>query len=309
MIFDDHYYMLLCLQEAWRYQGLTYPNPPVGACITHHNRLVSLCVHQASGTPHAEVLALQEAFAHLTGDHKITDLTSSEAIHSYLLSTNKKYSHLWQDCSLYTTLAPCHHKGKTPACSHLIKAMGMPRVVIGSDDPYSKGGIEALQHSGIEVVMGVEKAPTQALLYPFLQWRKGRFVVFKYASRLNGTIDTDHINKSYISSERTLNRLHALRDRVELLIIGGNTVRVDRPTLDSRRVGGKAPDVLILSRLSDFDKSIPLFGVPHRKVMISSMDALEDYLTPYRFVMIEGVGKLMEQLKRDHRLLSYLYIT
>ena len=149
MVFNDEQLMRLCLQEAWIYQGLTYPNPAVGACIVQEGRLVSLCAHQQAGMPHAEVLALQQAFAILTGDKEILSLTQSLTqsidIHHYLHKQISKYPRLFTNTTLYTTLSPCNHSGKTPACSDLIKAMGIKKVVIGIQDPHSKGGVESLQ--------------------------------------------------------------------------------------------------------------------------------------------------------------------
>ena len=135
------------------------------------------------------------------------------------------------------------------------------------------------------------QAEAKALIHPFLQWQRDRFVFFKYASRLNGSID-----KGYISGELSLKQVHALRDKIDLLIIGGQTVRADRPTLDSRLVGGKAPDILILSKQQKWDKSIPLFQVPSRKVMIGSLEDIARLIQPYRFIMIEGTDTLMSQL-------------
>jgi len=113
---------------------------------------------------------------------------------------------------------------------------------------------------------------------------QGRFVFFKWAQRLNGTTDG-----GVISSEKSRKNVHAMRDVCDLLVIGGGTVRKDRPTLDARLVNGKAPDVLILSRSKEFDRSIPLFQVPHREVFIE--DNLQR-VQSYKNIMIEGSSKM-----------------
>ena len=286
---NDDFFMDLALKEAWQYQGLTYPNPAVGCCIVENGRILSLQAHQKAGAPHAEILAIQEAFALLSGDDTILTLSDSNDIHDYI--ANAPYRHLFKNSTLYTTLEPCSHKGKTPPCAKLIAHLSFERVVIGTLDPHSKGAIEAFEALHIPTTIGVREQEAKALLYPFLQWRKGRFIFFKYASSLNGVIDG-----GYISDESSLDRVHHLRDKIDLLIIGGATVRADRPTLDARRINGKAPDVLIFSRQKAFDERIPLFNVPDRKVFITD-EVERNFLKPYKFIMIEGVGGMMEHFR------------
>ena len=88
--------------------------------------------------------------------------------------------------------------------------------------------------------------------------------------------------------------MHEIRDKIDLLVIGGNTVRIDRPILDARRIKGKAPDVLIYSKNKEFDKTIPLFNVEERRVFIDdNLERIKDY----RFIMIEGGENLFNELK------------
>ena len=108
------------------------------------------------------------------------------------------------------------------------------------------------------------------------------------AQTLNGSID------GKISSNRALAYVHTLRDKIDLLVIGGNSVRVDKPTLDARYIAGNAPDVFIYSKNKIFDKNIPLFNITNRKVIISD-DLFK--LLDYKFVMIEGVYTLLDKLK------------
>jgi diaminohydroxyphosphoribosylaminopyrimidine deaminase/5-amino-6-(5-phosphoribosylamino)uracil reductase len=128
------------------------------------------------------------------------------------------------------------------------------------------------------------------LLLPFRKWNEDRFVFFKWAQRLNGSTDG-----GVISSKDSLSKVHGMRDVCDLLIIGGNTVRVDRPTLDARLVDGKAPDILIISRQKEFDKTIPLFGIDGRKVMISDNFSS---CHGYKNIMVEG-GANMYKLSKD----------
>jgi diaminohydroxyphosphoribosylaminopyrimidine deaminase/5-amino-6-(5-phosphoribosylamino)uracil reductase len=119
--------------------------------------------------------------------------------------------------------------------------------------------------------------------------QQGTFVFFKYAQTLNGKI-----KGGYISSQKSLKLVHKIRDKIDLLVIGGNTVRVDRPTLDARLCGGKSPDILIYSKQSKFDKTIPLFNVPNRDVYIENS---LDKIYSYKSVMIEGGNGMLESTK------------
>ena len=290
MVIDNNFFMNLALDEAWKYQGLTYPNPAVGCCVVGKNlELLAINAHQKAGQPHAEVNALKDAYFKLTNDNVILDLVSSHEIHSYLL---KNHNNCFKDISLYTTLEPCSHEGKTPSCALLISSLGIKKVFVGSSDlnDDASGGNEILRASGVEVFENILKDKCDELLKPFNAFRERNFVYFKWAQRLNATTDA-----GIISSKSSRKHVHALRDVCDLLVIGGNTVRIDRPTLDARLVNGKAPDILIISRLQEFDRTIDLFNVKGRKVFIADNFSL---LKNYKNIMIEGSSKMFE-LTRD----------
>ncbi|MFT7004308.1 MAG: diaminohydroxyphosphoribosylaminopyrimidine deaminase, partial [Sulfurimonas sp.] len=141
----------------------------------------------------------------------------------------------------------------------------------------------------VDVETSILERKSSDLILPFNKWTQDKFVFFKWAQRLNGTTDC-----GTISSESSRTNVHAMRDVCDLLVIGGNTVREDRPTLDSRLVNGKAPDILIISREKKFDKSIPLFDVSNRNVFIEDNFSLLDN---YKNIMIEGSSKMFELTK------------
>jgi diaminohydroxyphosphoribosylaminopyrimidine deaminase/5-amino-6-(5-phosphoribosylamino)uracil reductase len=291
MVIKDKFFMELALREAWKFQLLTYPNPAVGCtAVNHEDQILAIEAHQKAGAPHAEVLALQTAYFKLTNDDKILSLSSSHDIHNYLI---ENHGGCFKDVSLHVTLEPCSHEGKTPSCANLIAQLDIKRVVIASADKSEKagGGEEILVNSGIKVEHSSLHVRGEALLEPFLKWNQERFVFFKWAQRLDGSVDG-----GTISSHESRTLVHRMRSKCDLLIIGGETVRVDRPTLDARLCEGKAPDVLILSRTKEFDKEIPLFHIPNRKVMIeSNFEKLKDY----NCIMIEG-GANMFELSKNH---------
>ncbi len=283
------FYMQLALDAAWRYQGLTFPNPAVGACVVGvHGEILALNAHQKAGEAHAEVLALRDAYTALSGDETIAKEHNAYLLHDYLKTHHKG---CFKDTTLYVTLEPCAHVGKTPSCTSLIVALGIAAVVIAHDDPnlVAAGGTTALKNAAIDVTCNVLHEKAAALLLPFSSWQHKAFVLFKWAQRLDGTIDG-----GIISSQASRRHVHALRNVCDLLVIGGNTVRLDRPTLDARMVDGKAPDVLIYSHHDDFDRSIALFNVPERKVYVeSSLQRIE----LYQNVLVEGGSGMYEALK------------
>ena len=282
--------MQIAIDSAWEFQGLTFPNPAVGCSVVDvHGKIISVGVHEKAGEPHAEVNALQMAFALLKDDSSILLLSDSATIHDYLID---RHDNIFTDCTLYVTLEPCAHHGKTPSCALLIKELGIKKVVVGHKDPNADaaGGISILKESGCEVEIAEEcELRANDLLKPFITWQKKSYVTFKWAQRLDGTIDG-----GTISSQLSRINVHAMRDVSDLIVIGGETVRSDRPTLDARLVDGKVCDVLIYSRQTEFDKEIPLFSVEGRNVYIeSSLDRIENY----KNILIEGGPTMFEATK------------
>lgn len=287
MKIDDNFYMKLAVDEAWKYQLLTYPNPAVGCVVVKDGKLLSIEAHKEAGKPHAEVNALKSAFLSYDKNSLLSVKDDSFDIHNFLINNHNGF---FNDCEIFVTLEPCNHIGKTPSCANLLSILKPKRVVIGVLDPNEKasGGLKFLKEKGIDVICNVLKKECEDLILPFKAWQNRSCIFFKMAQTLNGMIDGN------ISSKRAKIYLHTLRDKIDLLLIGGNTVRIDRPTLDSRYVLGKNPDIFIYSKNKIFDKNIPLFQVPSRNVIIS--DDLFKILK-YNFIMVEGVYNLLETLK------------
>ena len=127
------------------------------------------------------------------------------------------------------------------------------------------------------------------LLKPFITWQQKPYVTYKWAQRLDGTVDG-----GTISSQLSRIQVHAMRDCSDLIVIGGHTVRSDRPTLDARLVDGKVCDVLVYSRQSEFDQSIPLFNVAGRDVYVEpSLERIKQY----KNILIEGGPAMFEATK------------
>jgi len=280
--------MKLAIKEAWKYQLLTYPNPAVGATVVQNNQVLSVEAHKVSGSSHAEVLALKEAFLIKYPSSDLKNINDSKEIHEYL---SQNHNGFFQDCEIYVTLEPCNHIGKTPACAMLLESIKIQKVYIGTIDPNenASGGYERLKNAKIDVEVDICKNDTDKLLYPFFKYQSGHFNFFKIAMR-----EDKSITGGYITTQDSLNLVHNIRTKIDLMVIGGNTVRTDRPTLDSRfSILKKSSDILIYSSKNNFDKTIPLFKVPNRKVTISSS---LDLIKNKHFVMIEGGYNLLSEL-------------
>jgi len=271
-LIGSDFFMQLAIKQAWKYQGLTYPNPAVGAVVVKNNQILSIAAHQFAGGPHAEVYAIKEAFENLTNS-KI-NLNDSKDIHSFLL---QNHNNIFHHCNIYTTLEPCNHIGKTPSCANLIEKLGFQKVYIGAKEQNieARGGARRLKN----VEFGIMEKECEDLIEPFKIWQKRAFVLFKLAQTHNGKI-----TGGYISSKQSLTLVHKIREKITKLVIGGNTVKIDRPTLDCRLVSKKAPDVQIYSN-QEFDKTIPLFQVKDRVVEISKDLS---FLDKPGFVLVEG---------------------
>lgn len=281
--------MQLAIDKAWKYQFLTYPNPAVGATVVKDSKLLSVEAHKEAGKPHAEVLALKEAFLSKYPDSELKNIDDSHSIHNFLYENHNDF---FKNCEIYVTLEPCNHTGKTPACAMLLEQVGIKSVYIGTLDPNKEasGGLQRLKNAHIKVEVGIEKKKTDELLAPFEKWQESNFKFFKIAMREDGSVDG-----GYITTKDSLTLVHEIRTKLDLMVIGGNTVRIDKPTLDARYAKqNKAPDILIYSRQKEFNKDIPLFGVKNRVVNIcDSLDILEKN----NFVMIEGGLNLLTNIK------------
>ncbi|MEA3316150.1 MAG: bifunctional diaminohydroxyphosphoribosylaminopyrimidine deaminase/5-amino-6-(5-phosphoribosylamino)uracil reductase RibD, partial [Campylobacterota bacterium] len=281
-------FMQLAIDSAWRYQFLTYPNPAVGATVVKDNKVLAVGCHKKAGMPHAEVEALKLAYLTKYPNSQLKDLTNSSDIHNFLIQNHNDF---FIDCSIYVTLEPCNHTGKTPACASLLEYISIKKVYISTLDTnnIATGGYQRLKDIGIDVEVGLLENQGKELLYPFTQWQKSNFSFFKIAMREDGSV-----NGGYITTKDSLTLVHKIREKLDLLVIGGETVRVDRPTLDARFSDTNiSPNILIYSKQKDFDKTIPLFNIKNREVVIC--DNL-DLISKNRFIMIEGGLNLLKTI-------------
>jgi len=211
--------MRLAIQEARKGWGRTSPNPAVGAVIVQNGEVVAKGYHHQAGLPHAEVEAL------------------------------KRVGHRCPEGTLYVTLEPCNHVGRTPPCTQAILKSGIRRVVMGMKDPNPRvagGGAAFLKANGIHVTVGVLEPECRQLNEAFCVYiTEGRpFVIAKSAMTLDGWTATSTGHSQWITSEASRAFVHRLRDRVDAVMVGVGTVIADDPSLTARLKKGRGRDPL-----------------------------------------------------------------
>lgn len=223
----DQAYMRLAMAEAIRALGRTHPNPAVGAIVVLNGKVVGRGWTKPPGGPHAEIVALKAAGKKAKG------------------------------ATLYTTLEPCNHYGRTPPCSDAILKAGIKRVVYGSLDPNPKvngAGLRKLRRGGVAVKGPVLRQETEALNRPFFKLHRSGlpWVTLKAAITLDGKLATSEGDSHWVSSGEARTMAHELRDRVDAIMVGAGTVKADDPRLTTRlSPKGRDPARVVLdARLS-----------------------------------------------------------
>ena len=222
---DDEKYMRRCIQLAKNGQLNAKPNPMVGAVIVSaEGRIIGEGYHVRCGEGHAEV----NAFA----------------------SVRPEDEHLLPAATIYVSLEPCSHYGKTPPCADLIIKKGVRRVVVGCIDPFAEvqgRGIQKLRDAGIEVEVGVLEAECQALNRRFFTYHREQrpYIILKWAQTANGFLD-DHFKATQISSDFTKMLSHKIRAEEDAILVGRVTEEREHPQLNVRDWYGPDPKRLIV---------------------------------------------------------------
>jgi len=244
-------YMRRCLQLAVNGKGFVSPNPMVGAVIVHEGKIIGEGFHREYGKAHAEV-------------NTIGNVKDKSAL---------------KNSTMYVSLEPCSHYGKTPPCSQLIISHGIPRVVIATHDPNPKvsgNGIKLLQESGTEVSLGLLEKEAQMLNKSFFcKYTKNRpYIYLKWAQTNDGFIDKVRTGNEtphpvLISNNLTHILVHKLRAEVSAIMVGTNTAINDNPSLTTRYWYGKNPIRIILDRNRRIPESFNIFDNNERTIVFT----------------------------------------
>jgi diaminohydroxyphosphoribosylaminopyrimidine deaminase/5-amino-6-(5-phosphoribosylamino)uracil reductase len=283
----DPHWMSLALREARQGVGLTSPNPPVGAVIVKDGQLLGSGHHGKAGGPHAEIEALADARAH--------------------------YPALIPGATLYVTLEPCSTQGRTPPCTGAIIEAGLARVVFSSRDPnplHQGRAEELLRQRGIAVSSGVLSREGDDLIRPFRKWITTGlpYVIAKAGQTLDGCITRPPGESQWITNEAARAHGRRLRQRVDAILVGAETVRQDNPHLtlrDGASHPGKAqPWRIILTRTGDLPPDAHVFtdAFKERTVVLTGLAFAEVLAELGRrgitSVLIEGGGSILGQAFR-----------
>lgn len=232
-------FMQRCLDLSILGMGDVAPNPMVGCVIVHEGKIIGEGYHQQYGQAHAEV----------------------NAIHSV------KDPGLLKHSTLYVTLEPCAHFGKTPPCADLIIRSGIPHVVIGTVDPFAKvagKGIERMEKAGVKVEVGLLEKECREVNRRFFTFHEKRrpYVLLKWAQTLDGFIDTDRSetqHPTWITNALAKRLVHKQRSQESAILIGTNTALFDNPALTVREWSGNQPIRMVIDRNLRLEKELHLF--------------------------------------------------
>ena len=236
-----HKYLQRCIELAQLGAGYVSPNPMVGAVIVHNDRIIGEGYHQKYGGPHAEVNAVNSV---------LTRFDNAEE--------------LLQAATIYVSLEPCAHYGKTPPCADLIIKHRIPQVVIGCRDPFAGvngKGIEKLQEAGIEVIVGIcEQECLQLNKRFFTRVQKQRpYIILKWAETQDGFFAPDNDTQFWITGPEARQLVHKWRSEEDAVLVGKNTARIDNPQLNVREWNGRSPKRVVIDRRLELSADLYLF--------------------------------------------------
>ncbi|MEB3197366.1 MAG: bifunctional diaminohydroxyphosphoribosylaminopyrimidine deaminase/5-amino-6-(5-phosphoribosylamino)uracil reductase RibD [Candidatus Sericytochromatia bacterium] len=233
----DASFMARALELAWQGRGWTSPNPMVGAVVVKDGQIVGEGFHPQVGKPHAEVFALDAAAADAQG------------------------------ATLYVTLEPCAHHGRTPPCVERVLQSGIRRVVVAVEDPnpvVSGRGLQMLREAGLEVTCGVlarEAATANERFFKYIRTKRP-FVSLKTGMSLDGKIATASGESQWITNETSRGYVQILRGTYDAIMVGVNTVVQDNPRLTCRLPGGRQPLRIIIDSMARTPLNANVFDKP-----------------------------------------------
>lgn len=279
-----------CIQLAKNGLGSTYPNPMVGCVIVHSGRIIGEGWHMKAGTAHAEVIAIES----------VADTS------------------LLQAATLYVSLEPCSHFGKTPPCADLIVSSGIKKVVIGGIDPNPKvagRGIQKLMEAGCDVTVGVLNDACEALNKRFFTFhqRKRPFIVLKWAQTQDGFMAPENELRSaekkpfWITNAYSRQFAHKMRSEEQALLVGTQTVLADNPNLTTRDWQGNSPVRVVLDRNLKIPKGASVFDGTVKTIVITEVETISTEMLHYETIdFSEDLPKQLCAILYQHKLQSVI---
>ena len=282
------HYLARCIQLAQLGSSRVYPNPRVGAVIVYQDRIIGEGFHAYSGGPHAEVVAVQS----------VEDKS------------------LLTDSTIYVSLEPCDYHGKTPPCTDLILSCGIPKVVVGCQDPHPRvagSGLNRLREKGVEVIMAEDPTPFEEVIKVFRtnQLAHRPYIVLKWAESKDGFIasrdDQGNPQQVSITGKASQEFVHKLRAYHHSIMVGKNTAAVDNPKLTTRAYPGRNPIRIVWDKALELDKDLHLFKDDAPTLILTELpqeaSSSHSYYTPQQW---KDIASLIQGLYQDQRICSIL---
>lgn len=249
-------YIKRCIELAKNGLGATYPNPLVGSVIVHRDSIIGEGWHQKAGGPHAEVNAVNSV----------------------------KDKSLFKKSTIYVSLEPCSHFGKTPPCSDLIIAKGIKKVVIGTVDPFAEvagRGIKKLMEAGCEVQVGVLEQECQDLNKRFFTFhqKKRPYIILKWAQTADGFIAPKIQEKRepvWITNQYSKQLVHKWRSEEQAILVGTNTAIADNPKLNTRLWKGENPVRVVIDKDLKIPQESALFDGTIKTIVLTENEKKSD---------------------------------
>ncbi|WP_108809319.1 bifunctional diaminohydroxyphosphoribosylaminopyrimidine deaminase/5-amino-6-(5-phosphoribosylamino)uracil reductase RibD [Aquimarina spinulae] len=270
-------YIKRCIQLAKNGLGTTYSNPLVGSVIVHNDSIIGEGWHYQSGKPHAEVNAI-----------------ASVKDHSLL-----------KDATIYVSLEPCSHFGKTPPCSDLIAEKGIKKVVIGTIDTFAKvsgAGIQKLMNAGCDVIVGVLENECLALNKRFFTFhnKKRPYIILKWAETTDGYIAPVSTNKRepvWITNTYSRQIVHKWRAEEQAILVGSQTVIKDNPKLTIRDWGGQHhPTRVVINRSGKIPKDSAVLDQSVKTIVITSEKLKKDNNNTLIYEVVDSQENLAKEI-------------
>ncbi len=263
-----------CIELANKACGKTYPNPLVGSVIVHNGKIIGEGYHKMAGEPHAEINAINSV----------------------------KNPELLKDSTIYVSLEPCSHFGKTPPCANKIIEIGFKKVVIGTLDSHDKvngKGKKLIENAGIEVISGILDEECKELNKRFFTFhqKKRPFIVLKWAESGDGFMDKN-FKPFQIGNPLTKQFVHQLRSEEHAILVGTNTALHDNPSLTTREIVGRNPVRILI----DFDLKIPrdfnIYNDQAETLVFNSLKESDE--GKFKFIKINRENFLENLMKKLH---------
>ncbi len=273
----DERYMQRCLELAVLGAGKTSPNPMVGAVIVNGDMIIGEGFTSPYGGPHAEINAIQQVIRQV-GEEKAKQL--------FLAST------------IYVSLEPCAHYGKTPPCADLIVNMGFRKVVIACLDPFAKvngAGVKKLEDAGIEITVGVLEAEAKWLNRRFFTKLKEfrPYVILKWAETADGYFAPKEARQRWISNNASKQLVHKWRCEEDAILVGKRTAELDNPSLTVRDWIGRNPKRVLIDKNLELDEELTIFDQSADTIIFNAKKT--DWRDHLKYIELENFDLYLPQ--------------